>query len=381
MHTTHETRHLCSVATVHSSTRLHIRHVHGRFARLHRPQSTGHRLLARSDGRSLGPSRLAPAEHERGVRGGVGVLERSEDVRRLTQKRSELVATDVKRLLDLRALEVHALQGLVLDEHDRAGVRELAHDFRQAIVLQELYRDSKLFGDLIGDLINLAAEVTDVRLGGEEVAHLDEALQDPGDPVRDFESDRFIDRLLDRTLAHCLEELGHRDLHESTDPRNAVAAVDDIVRRRVQLDHQGRGLLVLTVERTHDRLHELSERTIRGLLVFVQAHDRRRRSERAGGPGDLVGDELGPGRGWGELAGLGQGELGAHDEVRDVGDASPERVPGEKGALHLVRLDEGHDRILVQAEGVLDQIGVRAVRVDLLGHARPARGCQQRGWA
>ena len=64
--------------------------------------------------------------------------------------------------------------------------------------------------------------------------------------------------------------------------------------------------------------------------------------------------------------------------MRDVGHASPERVPGEEGALHLVLLDELHDRILVQAEGVLDQIDEGAVRADVLGLARPARGCQQR---
>ena len=53
--------------------------------------------------------------------------------------------------------------------------------------------------------------------------------------------------------------------------------------------------------------------------------------------------------------------------MRDVGQASPERVPGEEGALHLVLLDELHDLVLVPAEGVLDQVDERAVREDVLG--------------
>merc|ERR1719424_795573 len=65
-------------------------------------------------------------------------------------------------------------------------------------------------------------------------------------------------------------------------------------------------------------------------------------------------------------------ELAANDEVCYVSQASPERVPGDEGTLHLVLLDEFHDRILVHAEGVLDQVDVCAVRADFLGLARPA---------
>eukprot|EP00964_Phaeocystis_antarctica_P016606 scaffold9145_cov62-Phaeocystis_antarctica.AAC.2 len=108
-----------------------------------------------------------------------------------------------------------------------------------------------------------------------------------------------------------------------------------------------------------------------GALGCVLAHDRLRRSERVGEPGDLA-FELGPGRAC--LV-----ELAAHGEVRDVRDASPERLPGEESALHhSVKPGQGHDRFLVPGEGVLDQVDVRAVRVDVLGLARPARGCQQR---
>ena len=106
-----------------------------------------------------------------------------------------------------------------------------------------------------------------------------------------------------------------------------------------------------------------------GALGCVLAHDRLRRSERVGEPSYLA-VELGPGRACFV-------ELAAHGEVRDVRDASPERVPGEESALHLVMPGQGHDRILVPGEGVLDQVDVRAVRADVLGLARPARGCQQ----
>ena len=148
-------------------------------------------------------------------------------------------------------------------------------------------------------------------------------------------------------LGVCLHHLTDEVKHGKR-PRNWVAAVDDIVRRLVNVVDQGR----LFLRRR------------------VQAHDRLQRSERAGEPGDLT-VEPGPGRAC--LL-----ELAAHNEVRDVREASPERVPGEEGALHLVLLDEAHDRVLVQAQGMLDQVDDPAVRADVLGLARPARGCQSR---
>eukprot|EP00964_Phaeocystis_antarctica_P015685 scaffold8686_cov57-Phaeocystis_antarctica.AAC.2 len=155
-------------------------------------------------------------------------------------------------------------------------------------------------------------------------------------------------------LKFLVHDVRRHDLHDSAEvlehariPRNCVAAVDDIVRRIVKVGHQARGV-----------------------LGCVLAHDCLQRSERVGEPGDLA-VELGPGRACFV-------ELAAHGEVRDVREASPERPPGEESALHFVKPGQGHDRILVPGEGVLDQVDVRAVRADVLGLARPARGCQQR---
>ena len=153
-------------------------------------------------------------------------------------------------------------------------------------------------------------------------------------------------------------DLGHHDLQKVADvrehaiPRNGVAAVDDVVRRVVQGDDQGRGRVV---------------RVARVALHLILAHDRLRRSERAGEPGDVIQPRASPGRAFSEKAGLSQGELAAHHEVCDVREASPERVAGDEGAPHIVFFDEGHDPLLVPAEGVLDQADVRAVRVDFLG--------------
>eukprot|EP00964_Phaeocystis_antarctica_P083399 scaffold52462_cov71-Phaeocystis_antarctica.AAC.3 len=277
-------------------------------------QATGQRLLARLDRRSL------DVELQRLVAGAVGVPERGSPLVRLfAQKLIEGLAVDVERLLDLRALDLHVLQRLGGQVHDRALVRNGSS----------------------GDSLQFLLDGIDYAIGGG-----------PSSQLRDKTEGVHI--LIGFFLEGAHDDLGHHFLHDvahvlehARDTRNGVAAVDDVVRRGVEVGHQGRYLLGL-----------------------VQAHDRLRRSERAGGPGDLA-LELGPGRA--SLL-----ELAAHDEVRDVRHASPERVPGEEGALHLVLLDQVHDLTLVQAEGVLDQVDERAVRADVLGLIRPARGCQQK---
>eukprot|EP00964_Phaeocystis_antarctica_P002315 scaffold1202_cov61-Phaeocystis_antarctica.AAC.5 len=257
----------------------------------------------------------------------VGVQERLKVGLRVAPKLFEVtLVLDVEHLPDLGlGFEVHVL--LVLFVEDAGVLRLLVHD-----------------------RADVSEAVRDVR-GTRCLQFLDGT---PRHRLQLHEPNPVLEERELREVFVC--DLGHHDLQEVADvseharPRDDVAAVDEIGRRRVQVDDQlGRG------------------------LGFVQAHDRRRRSERAGEAVDLA-VELVPGRAC--LL-----ELGARDEVRDVRDASPERVPGEEDALHAVLHDEVHHRILVPAEGVLDQVDERAVRVDLLGLARPARGCQQRARA
>eukprot|EP00964_Phaeocystis_antarctica_P005682 scaffold3104_cov64-Phaeocystis_antarctica.AAC.1 len=264
------------------------------------------------------------------VRGFEGVQERT----LVGQKLFEFKAVDVEPVEFVpncgRAFDVHVPLITWAYVHNLTNVSELAHDAQHFVPLH-------LLNALLDEAKANALESLSRYQFQAPNAHF----------LFQINSNCIIHDLFSTPLYKPVDEFEH-----SWRPRNDVRAVYNVVRCLIQLNHQGWDL-----------------------FWAIKTQYCLWRSECTGEPINLV-VKLGPGR----SSFL---ELTTNHKVRDVCQTSPERVPGEENALHLVFVNKAHDIVLVLAKDMFHNIDIRTVRADFVTtmcHVRPARGCQIVKW-